>query len=207
MLPHYNAEEQAFEGPIFSIGDGSAIAEFFASFGDGGSSMWANIGSIIGTLWNVYSVVAIFVSLLFFLGFVYAKIRYEHLSELEEGLLLDAERQWAEKYGQSTRENSRWQDVQDHVTSDVPSNWRLAIIEADILLEEALENAGYTGTTISERLKSVNPTSFGALQDAWNAHKVRNQIAHEGADFILTKKMANETIVQFERALRELGAL
>lgn len=206
MLPRYNVDERAFEGPVFSIGDGSGIRDFFADLG-GEGSFWADIGDFMGMLWNIYSIVAIFLSLLFFLGFIYAKIRYEQLSALEDEQLEEAERQWAMTYGGVSVENNRWKDVQNHVASDTPSNWRLAVIEADIMLEEALEKAGYQGATVGDRLKSVNPTTFVSLQDAWSAHRVRNQIAHEGADFVLTKKMANETIVQFERALRELGAL
>jgi hypothetical protein len=34
---------------------------------------------------------------------------------------------------------------------------------------------------------------------------VRNKIAHAGADFILTQKIARETIMQYERVFKELG--
>jgi len=34
--------------------------------------------------WNIYAVIAIILSLLFFLGFIYAMIRYKQLSEIEQ---------------------------------------------------------------------------------------------------------------------------
>jgi hypothetical protein len=43
-------------------------------------------GSLISTLelwWNIYSVIAILLSLLFFIGYIYAKIRYGQLHEIE----------------------------------------------------------------------------------------------------------------------------
>ena len=61
-----------------------------------------------------------------------------------------------------------------------------------------------------ERLLSmgVNVVVVGeaTLDDAWQAHKVRNQIAHAGADFVLTQKITRETIMMYKRVFEELGA-
>ena len=157
--------------------------------------------------WDIYSVIAILCSLLFFVGFVYAKIRYGQLSDIEQEALREEERKWAAKYGGVTSENSRWGTIQQHLREDNPSAWRIAIIEADIFLEEILNNAGYVGNTIGDKLKSANTTSFTTIQDAWEAHKVRNEIAHAGSDFILTKKIAQETLLRFERVFREFGVI
>lgn len=168
---------------------------------------WEAIRAFLTQAWNVYSVFAILVSLLFFVGFIYAKIRAGQLSDIEQEALRDGERKWAERYGGATVTNDRWSQIQGHLAEENPNSWRIAIIEADIFLEEVLSNAGYIGTTIGEKLKGANPTSFTTIQDAWEAHKVRNEIAHAGSDFILTKKIAHETIVRFERVFREFGAL
>lgn len=157
--------------------------------------------------WNIYSIIAILLSLLFFIGFVYAKIRYEQLKEIEQEQLREGEAMWAHVYGGERKANSRWEDITTHVRSDNPNDWRLAIIEADIMFEETLEKAGYVGTTIGDKLKSANRESFTTLEDAWEAHKVRNQIAHTGSDFVLTKKLAQETITRYERVFREFGTI
>ena len=168
---------------------------------------WESLRAFLIQAWNVYSVLAILMSLLFFIGFIYAKIRAGQLSEIEQEALLEAERKWAERYGGVTTTNDRWSQIQGHLAEENPNSWRIAIIEADIFLEEVLNNAGYSGTTIGEKLKGANPTSFTTVQDAWEAHKIRNEIAHAGGDFILTKRIAQETIVRFERVFREFGAL
>ena len=41
------------------------------------------------------------------------------------------------------------------------------------------------------------------LEDAWNAHKVRNAIAHQGSDFVLTKRVADATITQYRHVFEE----
>ena len=86
-------------------------------------------------------------------------------------------------------------------------DWKLAIIEADVLLERMLDKAGYAGNTVGEKLKSASVRSFTTLDDAWRAHRVRNQIAHGGADFVLTQKTAHETIVLYERVFKEFHVI
>ncbi len=159
------------------------------------------------TLWNVYSVVAILLSILFFAGFIYAKIRYNEVSEEEQELLRAEERKWALANGGGSPTQGRWAEIQKHIHEDSPASWKIAIIEADIFLDEVLSGAGYSGMTIGDKLKSANTTSFTTIQDAWEAHKVRNEIAHTGGDFVLTKRLAQETLTRYERVFREFGAI
>ncbi len=166
---------------------------------------WSTFIDSIEFWWSVYSVVALLFSLLLFAGYIYAKIRYAQLSEIEQTALLNAENAWAQRHAKPDSRNARWDVIQKRVTENSPESWRIAIIEADILLDETLTNAGYVGQTLGEKLKSANPQSFTTIQDAWEAHKVRNDIAHVGSDFVLTQKSAKETILRFERVFREFG--
>ena len=63
------------------------------------------------------------------------------------------------------------------------------------------------GTTIGEKLKSASPNSFKTLDQAWRAHRVRNEIAHAGSDFVLTKKAAQDTITQYKMVFEEFELL
>ena len=168
---------------------------------------WQSFVDSATVWWNVYSIVAILFSLLFFIGFIYAKIRYGQLCEIEQEGLRAEEARWAERYGNQEVKNTRWATIQKHLSKESPTEWRIAIIEADIFLEEILNNAGYVGNTIGEKLKGANTASFTTIQDAWEAHKVRNEIAHSGSDFVLTRKIAQETLTRFERVFREFGAI
>ncbi len=202
MLPRVNFEERTLEGPGV---DPAPLIRFVYEKIVGGD--WQSLLDTLSYVWNIYSVIAIILSLIFFVGFVYAKIRYGELSEIEQQALREEEARWAQKYGGVVTKNSRWSEIQHHIVENDPHAWKIALIEADIMLEEILNNAGYVGATIGEKLKSANSTSFSTLEDAWEAHKVRNQIAHEGGDFVLTKKVAQETLTRFERVFREFGAI
>ncbi len=97
----------------------------------------------------------------------------------------------------------RWASVLGHMSILNQSEWRVAILEADMMLAEMLERRGYAGTTIGDQLKSANPEKFKTLQDAWEAHKVRNQIAHDGSEFVLNEREAKRVIGLYERVFRE----
>jgi hypothetical protein len=103
--------------------------------------------------------------------------------------------------------NPRWEHIQSLIHDTNTSNWREAIIEADIMLDDALARRGYVGNGVGEKLKAVEPSDIRSLQDAWDVHKVRNQIAHEGSAFTLSDTLAQRTITRYETVLRELDAI
>ncbi len=94
--------------------------------------------------------------------------------------------------------NPRWQVVEKHIESENPSDWKLAIIEADLILEEMLDEAGYEGETIGEKLRNAEEAGFKTLGYAREAHAVRNQIAHQGSEFAISKTKAHRTIDQYK---------
>jgi hypothetical protein len=163
------------------------------------------IDSVTETLlsfWHIFSIVSFAFSALLLFGIIYAKLRLHELEELEMHHLHEAEHQFAHTHAHASK-NQRWEDTIAHVDSDNPNDWRLAIIEADIILEELLTKLGYPGLTIGDKLKQASPQFFKTIEDAWKAHKVRNEIAHRGSDFILTKRLARETIEQYRRVFEE----
>jgi len=57
---------------------------------------------------------------------------------------------------------------------------RLAIIEADKLVDNVLRRANISGESMAERLRKVEKLVPRAVySDMWSAHKVRNQLVHE----------------------------
>lgn len=190
--------------PVVSI-DTNVLKLLYDTF-FGGSFSFESLVEIVLQIWTIYSVFALLLSAALIFGIVYAYLMVNQLDDSETERLLEAERMWKERYSGNI-ENNRWQSVQHHLESNNPNDWKLAIIEADVLLERMLEKAGYAGNTIGERLKSASSRSFASLDDAWQAHRVRNQIAHGGADFVLTQKIAKETLIMYERVFKEFDVI
>jgi hypothetical protein len=103
-----------------------------------------------------------------------------------------------------SKRNERLEKIMENVNSDNPNDWKLAIIEADIILDELLIKMGCVGDTLGDRLKQIARGDLNTLDFAWEAHKVRNQIAHEGGDFILTKREAKRVVDLYRAVFDEL---
>jgi len=78
------------------------------------------------------------------------------------------------------------------------------VLEADIILGEMLEKMGYIkGETIGDKLKTIEQSDFNSLDQAWEAHRIRNMIAHGGSDYILTEREAKRVIGLYEQVFKE----
>lgn len=97
----------------------------------------------------------------------------------------------------------RWETVTNHIESPNQNDWKQAILEADIMLDDILSKMGYRGESVGEKLKRAVKGDFQSLDDAWEAHKVRNQIAHEGSDFAINHHEAKHVIQRYKRVFEE----
>ncbi len=161
-------------------------------FSGGGSGFLKSVDSVISFIFSVVAIIAITVIL-------YVIVRRIEMREKKAKKLSRPLETEIEVY----KKNERWQTVLDHVHSTNSSDWRLAIIEADNILDEMMTRMGYRGENLGEKLKSVEPSDFDTLQEAWEAHKVRNKIAHEGLNFKIDHREAKRVIAQFEKVFKE----
>ncbi len=168
-----------------------------------GASVDVSRGPDIALLvWEVVAVVGIVLSVVLLTLIVYVRIRtiqVEHAGfhELEE-----------KEHAQHRREaltpkNPQWDIVMSLSNSPNESDWRRAILEADIMLGAMLAASGYEGDTLGEQLKNANPLQFTTLDLAWEAHRMRNTIAHLGEAFPLSHRDAQATVDLYRRVFEE----
>jgi hypothetical protein len=148
------------------------------------------------------------VSLLFLTGIAYCFFRIEQIEEqTRHEDHPDEAAETGHARGQDVQPAStttkRFERILEHLSSPRESDWRLAVLEADVLLSEMVTNMGYHGDSLGEKLKSVEASDFTSLQKAWEAHAVRNRVAHEGAAFTLTEREAKRVIGLYEEVFRE----
>jgi hypothetical protein len=168
----------------------SSLHAFFDSLGVGGA--YSSLASTFVFFTTV-------VSMLFIAGIIYTSLKLHTLEKMWKKTLYPDDTTFAVE----KTKNSRWERVVAHISSDNPSDWRLAILECDIILEEMLDNEGFIGNTISDKLKTADSADFQTLNNAWEAHKIRNAIAHEGQDFTLTQREARRIVALYESVFRE----
>jgi hypothetical protein len=161
---------------------------------------------LIQALDSVFGYVKVLSTVIVMVAVVVAVYAYIRVSDLvaEENKKLGLSLNWNSERKQK---NVRWDKVEEYMKSVNPSDWKIAILEADNILDEVVERMGYQGSTLGERMKMIEASDFPYLDEAWQAHKVRNSIAHKGTDYPLTRSEADQTIDIYHRVFRELGYL
>lgn len=99
-----------------------------------------------------------------------------------------------------------WVEVMRKIESPNPSDWNLAVIQADAILDNLLRAMGLFGETMGDRLKQLDRSKLNSLDEVWEAHKLRNRIAH-ATDRVLTREEARGAINLYAKALHELQYL
>jgi hypothetical protein len=98
---------------------------------------------------------------------------------------------------------NRWNRIVRNIESPNENDWRQAIIEADVILADILTKMGYKGDGIGEQLKRVVKGDFESIDQAWEAHKIRNTIAHSGTEYILNQMEARRVINLYKQIFEE----
>lgn len=103
------------------------------------------------------------------------------------------------------RYQSRWLAVESGLRRDNHATYHMAIVNADKLVDQALREAGFSGATMGERMKSAQNT-WTNPNYVWSAHKLRNKVVHE-PDVQLSYEIAARSLTAFKQALKDLGAI
>ena len=104
------------------------------------------------------------------------------------------------------RFNENWQGVLVHINTSNESDWKLAIIEADKIVDKILILRGLKGESMAERMISIDNQELKSLDLLWEAHKVRNPIAHKPC-FKLDFNQDKKIISYYEEVLKDLRAI
>ncbi len=170
----------------------SSVFKFTSSFSSAAKS---TLGFLIG--------LSIPVSLMFLIGIIMSIERLKRIRAKEHVIFNTPVVQAYDQNAKGDPElTERWRKILELVSSLNENDQRQAIIFADVILEDILDRLGYKGEGIGEKLKSADRGDFKTLDQAWDAHKVRNAIAHE-ADFKLSQHEAKRVISMYQQVFEE----
>lgn len=151
--------------------------------------------------WGQFVSISMVISLMFAGVIIYCFVRIRQVRHMEH-VKFDAAAHPVAKQD-IPRIQLRWNRITEQANSDNEQNWRLAILEADIMLNELLDLKGYRGDTMADKMKQIQRADFNTVDDAWEAHKVRNQIAHQGSAHQLNDRETRRVIGLYERVFKE----
>ena len=97
----------------------------------------------------------------------------------------------------------QWGRVAKRLEKKKETEYKMAIIEADNLMEEVLRKMGHKGETIKDLLEQVDSKTIPNIEEVQQAHKFRNNVVHD-PDYELTYEQAKKIISIYEQTFRDL---
>ena len=99
-----------------------------------------------------------------------------------------------------------WNKITKRLSTGLESESKMAIVEADDLLDASLRRMGFAGQTLEEKLSKLTSATVGNLDDVYAAHKIRNNIVHN-PDYRLSQDEAKVTMDAYQKAFNSLQIL
>ncbi len=82
---------------------------------------------------------------------------------------------------------------------------KMAIIEADKLLDKVLKSMFMPGETLGERLKAA-AYKYPNIRQVWGAHRLRNQLVHD-TSFEISSRQIKGALHEYQAALKTLNVM
>ena len=98
----------------------------------------------------------------------------------------------------------RWSKVMAYA-AEGEAGRQQALIEADKLVDFVLREYRVAGNSMAERMRSSEQL-IPNYQQLWDAHKLRNKVAHE-SDVTLSTKQIKQALRSYQQTLKGLKAL
>jgi hypothetical protein len=100
----------------------------------------------------------------------------------------------------------QWGKVKRRLESENESEYKVAIIEADAIIDDLIARMGYKGANLSERLANIPQGQLAELGEMKEAHEIRNRIIHE-ENFKVDREFAKGVLKKYEHLLNHFEAL
>ena len=99
----------------------------------------------------------------------------------------------------------QWAKIIGRLETGLESEYKLAVIEADSMLDDILNRMGFGGKTLGERLERLTAATLPNIEQIGEAHKIRNNIVHD-PDYKLSLDEAKKVLGNYEQGFRDLQA-
>jgi len=99
-----------------------------------------------------------------------------------------------------------WQQIKKRISSPAQQDWKLAVLEADQIMNEILKMAGYLGHDLGKKLEVLTKENLSNLDEIKSAHSLSDKIMRDPA-MELKKEDAIIALKSFKKAFIELNLL
>lgn len=98
-----------------------------------------------------------------------------------------------------------WRQILKRLASKDPQQWKIAVLEADKILDEILKMSGYLGS-MDEKLDLLTSAQLSNIKEIKTAHKIRNLISVDPV-FEFSQESAARALEIYKKAFIELNLI
>jgi hypothetical protein len=140
----------------------------------------------------------------FFFGYtIWALLK---TSWLKRAILIDLKEFLTYKPFYAKKFLPKWKKIEKRLESKIEADFKLAVLEADELLEKVMDEIGYQGKDLTEKLEKITEDVISNLKELKEVRKVKEDIVADPT-FRLTEEEAKRILKVYEKALKDLQAL
>ncbi len=100
----------------------------------------------------------------------------------------------------------KWREILIRLELGDDANMKLAVLEADNIVDDILKKMALPGRNFEERLRQFEQQELPSLSLLWEAHGVRDKIVKD-PNFQISKDEAKRALEGYEAALKDLEYL
>ncbi len=102
--------------------------------------------------------------------------------------------------------SKEWKDVVKHAKGEKEAERKMAVIEADDMVDSVLLKIGYSGETLLDKLAKLNKEIIPNIEEVKEAHRKRRDIAYDPNKSI-SREEAEEIVSVYEEVFKDLRIL
>lgn len=178
------------------------MQEYLQQFADFILKFREVVGGVLGPNLYIFEVISLILSAILIWGIIYTAGQSNFFEKRVED--------WMDYMGRGDvgkrRQLRAWKAILRKMRSSESTDWKVAIMEADRVLDDMIRAAGYRATATDERFKQIPPTFLANFDDVQEAHKIRNRCAQD-PDFSIAKEEAIRVLRIYKKAFQEIGLL
>lgn len=154
--------------------------------------------------WLIYPEIAALALTLFFIVFIVFALIYT--TWLKRLILYDLQEFIRHRPFGTKRIAGDWNKIKARLDTGLEAEYKLAVLEADSMMDDVLKRMGFAGSSLGERLDKLTAVSLPNLDEVRLAHQIRSDIVHD-PDYKLSLGEAKKALAIFEKSLIDLQAL
>jgi hypothetical protein len=164
------------------------------------------INSIINNIFLLVQIISGIASWVMFVLIIYLAIKTDFWQKKIYNIFIGFRKVPEVGLDHSLKVTQEWEKIINRLDSGDEANYKLAVIEADKLLDTVLKKLTIPGSTMGERLKAIPVSQLPSIDNVWQVHRLRNHLVHT-TEFVLTENKAKQAMIIYKQAFTELKVL